>query len=273
MGERIIDLETAYNSIKDRIPFTPDMGIVLGSGLGGFADVLDVTEKIPYSSIEGFPVSTVEGHAGNFLFAEYAGVKLMLMQGRVHFYEGYEMRHVVIPVRLMARLGIKTLLLSNAAGGIRDDLDPGAIMMITDHIKSFVPSPFIHTSPEDFNGVRFYDMSEVYNNELSEKMRQAAKEEGIDLKEGVYLQTTGPEYETPAEIRAYKTLGADAVGMSTTVEAAAANALGVKVAGISCITNKAAGLGGKLSHEEVTETANKVKDSINRLVLNFIGKM
>lgn len=267
------DLETAYNSVKDRIPFKPDMGIVLGSGLGGFADKMDIIEKIPYKTIQGFPISTVEGHAGNFLFAEYAGVKLILMQGRVHYYEGYEMKDVVIPVRLMARLGIKTLLLSNAAGGISDDLNPGAIMMLTDHIKSFVPSPFIHTDASEYNGVRFYDMSFVYDRDLQEKLRAAASEEQIDLKEGVYLQTTGPEYETPAEIRAYKLLGADAVGMSTAVEAAAANALGVKVAGISCITNKAAGLGGKLSHEEVQVTADRVGDQISRLVLNFIGRV
>lgn len=267
------DLEKAYRSIRDRVPFTPDMGIVLGSGLGGFADGLDIIDKIPYKTIEGFPVSTVEGHAGNFLFAEYAGVKLILMQGRVHYYEGYEMKDVVIPVRLMAKLGIKTLLLSNAAGGIGEELDPGSIMMITDHIKSFVPSPFIHTDASEFNGERFYDMSFVYDRDLQEKLRQAAAEESIDLKEGVYLQTTGPEYETPAEIRAYRLLGADAVGMSTAVEAAAANALGVKVAGISCITNKAAGLGGKLNHEEVQQTADKVGDSISRLVLNFIKRV
>ena len=267
------DLETAYNSVKDRIPFKPDMGIVLGSGLGGFADKMDIIEKIPYKTIQGFPTSTVEGHAGNFLFAEYAGVKLILMQGRVHYYEGYEMKDVVIPVRLMARLGIRTLLLSNAAGGISDDLNPGSIMMLTDHIKSFVPSPFIHTDASEYNGVRFYDMSFVYDRDLQEKLRAAASEEQIDLKEGVYLQTTGPEYETPAEIRAYKLLGADAVGMSTALEAAAANALGVKVAGISCITNKAAGLGGKLSHEEVQVTADRVGDQISRLVLNFIGRV
>ena len=164
------DLETAYNSVKDRIPFKPDMGIVLGSGLGGFADKMDIIEKIPYKTIQGFPTSTVEGHAGNFLFAEYAGVKLILMQGRVHYYEGYEMKDVVIPVRLMARLGIKTLLLSNAAGGISDDLNPGSIMMLTDHIKSFVPSPFIHTDASEYNGVRFYDMSFVYDRDLQEKL-------------------------------------------------------------------------------------------------------
>ena len=262
--------ERAYESIKDRFPFEPEVGIVLGSGLVEFVTSINAIERIPYRDIDSFPFSTTVGHAGIFIFAEYNGIKLVIMQGRVHYYEGYETPEVVIPIRVMKLMGIKTLLLSNSAGGISDKLNVGDIMIISDHIASLVPTPFRGVELSLFGGRRFHDMSEVYNSELRELLVTAAKEMSISYGEGVYIQVTGPQYETPAEIRAYKTWGADAVGMSTAIEAAFANALGIRVAGVSCITNKAAGLGGTLSHEEVTMSADRNSMNLSRLVLRFL---
>ena len=263
-------LDAAWKSISDRIPFRPEIGIVLGSGLGDLADRMELKASIDYSEIDGFPVSTVAGHKGRFLFAEYEGRKLVLMQGRVHYYEGYTMPEVVLPVRLMHKMGIKVLVLTNAAGGIAEQLSAGDLMLITDHITSFVPSPLIGKE-EGAVGTMFPDMSSVYDKELCAIMRHTADELGIDLKEGVYLQTTGPNYETPAEITLFRTIGAGAVGMSTAVEAMVACSLGLRIAGVSCITNKAAGLGEeKLLHSDVTKAAAKAAGNFSALLLKFL---
>ena len=220
---------------------------------------------------EGFPVSTVAGHEGRFVFGNIENVPVVIMQGRVHYYEGYDVRDVVMPIRLMGLLGAKTLFLTNAAGGINKSFAQGALMMITDHISSLVPSPLIGGNIDEL-GLRFPDMSEIYTKKLRDIIRESAKELSIALCEGVYIQTTGPNYETPAEIRAYETLGADAVGMSTAIEAMAARHMGLSVCGISCITNMAAGLSPvPLTHEEVKETADRVGADFKRLVKRAIA--
>ena len=266
-------LMTCLKSIREKTDFQPEIGLVLGSGLGAFADRIDVRDTVDYSEIEGFPVSTVAGHKGRFVFG-YVGEKpVVIMQGRVHYYEGYAMSDVVLPTRLMGMLGIKKLILTNAAGGINTSFSAGDIMMITDHITTAVPSPLIGPNLDEL-GPRFPDMSEVYNKELQDIIRVAAAKCDIPLKEGVYVQLTGPNYETPAEIRMCRTLGGDAVGMSTACEAMAANHMGIKVCGISCITNMAAGiLPQKLDHKEVQETADKVADTIRRLIRAVIDTM
>lgn len=266
-------LYKCYESIKDRVPFEPDVALVLGSGLGDFADCIENKVCIPYNEIEGFPTSTVAGHAGMFVLGNIGNIKIIAMKGRVHYYEGYTMDKVVLPIRIMKLLGAKTFVVTNAAGGINTSFTPGDLMMITDQITSFVPSPLIGPNIEEL-GTRFPDMSAIYTKTLQEKMRETAKELGVEIKEGVYLQTTGPAYETPAEIRMFRTLGADAVGMSTTVEATVARHMGMEVAGVSCITNMASGiLDAPLNHKEVQETADKVKKNFGALIKNFILKL
>lgn len=257
-------------SVKARIQFRPEIALVLGSGLGDYAKEMDVKESISYSEIEGFPVSTVPGHEGRFLFGYVKGVPIVAMQGRVHYYEGYPITDVVLPVRLMGLLGAKTVILTNAAGGVNFNFQPGDLMMITDHITTVVPSPLIGANIDEL-GPRFPDMSEVYDKELREIIRQAARNTGISLQQGVYVQLTGPAYETPAEIRMCRIWGADAVGMSTACEAVAARHMGLKVCGISCITNMASGMSGKpLDHKEVQETADRVAEEFKRLVTETI---
>ena len=257
-------------SVKARIQFRPEIALVLGSGLGDYAKEMDVKESISYSEIEGFPVSTVPGHEGRFLFGYVKGVPIVAMQGRVHYYEGYPITDVVLPVRLMGLLGAKTVILTNAAGGVNFNFQPGDLMMITDHITTAVPSPLIGANLDEL-GPRFPDMSEVYDKELREIIRQAARNTGISLQQGVYVQLTGPAYETPAEIRMCRTWGADAVGMSTACEAVAARHMGLKVCGISCITNLASGMSSKpLDHKEVQETADWVAEEFKKLVTETI---
>lgn len=257
-------------SVKARIQFRPEIALVLGSGLGDYAKKMDVKESISYSEIEGFPVSTVPGHEGRFLFGYVKGVPIVAMQGRVHYYEGYPITDVVLPVRLMGLLGAKTVILTNAAGGVNFNFQPGDLMMITDHITTVVPSPLIGANIDEL-GPRFPDMSEVYDKELREIIRQAARNTGISLQQGVYVQLTGPAYETPAEIRMCRTWGADAVGMSTACEAVVARHMGLKVCGISCITNLASGMSGKpLDHKEIQETADRVAEEFKRLVTETI---
>ena len=257
-------------SVKARIQFQPEIALVLGSGLGDYAKEMDVKESISYSEIEGFPVSTVPGHEGRFLFGYVKGVPIVAMQGRVHYYEGYPITDVVLPVRLMGLLGAKTVILTNAAGGVNFNFQPGDLMMITDHITTVVPSPLIGANIDEL-GPRFPDMSEVYDKELRGIIRQAARNTGISLQQGVYVQLTGPAYETPAEIRMCRTWGADAVGMSTACEAVAARHMGLKVCGISCITNMASGMSGKpLDHKEVQETADRVAEEFKKLVTETI---
>lgn len=257
-------------SVKARIQFRPEIALVLGSGLGDYAKEMDVKESISYSEIEGFPVSTVPGHEGRFLFGYVKGVPIIAMQGRVHYYEGYPITDVVLPVRLMGLLGAKTVILTNAAGGVNFNFQPGDLMMITDHITTAVPSPLIGANLDEL-GPRFPDMSEVYDRELRGIIRQAARNTGISLQQGVYVQLTGPAYETPAEIRMCRAWGADAVGMSTACEAVAARHMGLKVCGISCITNLASGMSSKpLDHKEVQETADRVAEEFKKLVTETI---
>ncbi len=232
-----------YESVKDRIPFQPKVALILGSGLGDYGDECQAEGILDYHDIEGFPVSTVAGHKGRFIFTHIGDVPVVLMQGRVHYYEGYQMSDVVLPVRLMKLMGAEILFLTNAAGGVNFDFKAGDFMMITDQISALVPSPLIGPNLDEF-GPRFCDMSQVYDRDLREVLRKAAAELSIDLKEGVYVQFTGPAYETPAEVRMARILGGDAVGMSTACEAVAANHMGMKICGISFISNLACGMTG-----------------------------
>lgn len=270
MNEVFDKLNLAYESVKERIKLKPDIALVLGSGLGQFAELITDKEYIPYNEIEGFPVSTVVGHAGRFVIGKLADKNVIVMQGRVHYYEGYSMAEVVMPIRLMKLMGANTLILTNAAGGVDYDFKPGDLMMITDHITGFVPSPLIGPNI-DMLGTRFPDMSNVYDKKLCEILEETAQSLGISLKKGVYLQTTGPNYETPAEIRMFRGLGAGAVGMSTACEAMAAVHMGMRVAGVSCITNMAAGMSDKaLSHEEVAAVADEISEKFKGLIREFI---
>lgn len=259
-----------YDSFKEKIDFQPEIALVLGSGLGDYAETIDVVATLNYNDIEGFPISTVEGHKGRFIFGYVQGVPVVCMQGRVHYYEGYPMTDVVLPTRLMKMMGAKVLFLTNAAGGVNADYHAGDFMMITDHIMNFVPSPLIGKNIDEL-GVRFPDMSNIYKTELQEIIRNAANNLGIKLQEGVYIQLSGPNYETPTEVKMCRLLGADAVGMSTAAEAVAANHMGMKVCGISCITNMASGiLAQPLSHIEVQETADRVAVDFKKLVTETI---
>ncbi len=273
MGRILDRVEACVRAIRARSDLVPEAAVVLGSGLGGFAEQLRPVAAIDYREIPGFPVSTVEGHAGRFLLGSLGGKQIAVMQGRVHYYEGYAMEDVVLPIRVLGRLGAKQVILTNAAGGIGPGLAPGDLMLLTDHIASFVPSPLIGPN-EDALGTRFPDMTAVYSPLLREKAKAAAKGLGITLKEGVYLQTTGPAYETPAEVRMFARLGADAVGMSTACEAVAARHSGMEVCGISCITNLAAGLGDSpLSHGEVQTAADRAARDFTRLLLALIAAL
>lgn len=252
--------------------FVPKVGLVLGSGLGDFAKTIEDPIVIPYSEIDGFPVSTVMGHEGNYIFGYVKGVPVVCMQGRVHYYEGYSVTDVVLPIRLMGLLGAEILFLTNASGGIADGMKAGDFMLIEDHISIFAPNPLIGKNIDEL-GVRFPDMSSVYRKELKEIICSAAADCGIELKKGVYVQLTGPSYESPAEIQLLKKLGADAVGMSTVVEAIAANHMGMKVCGISLISNLAAGISPTpLSHKEVKEAADKAAPLFVKLVSESIAR-
>ena len=273
MNQTYEKLVKCYEYCRDKVNFIPKVALVLGSGLGNYARNVKVVAEIPYSEIEGFPVSTVAGHDGRFLFGYIEEVPVVLMKGRVHYYEGYSMQDVVLPIRLMKMLGAEILFLTNASGGIKKGFSAGDFMLITDQIASFVPSPLIGKNLDEL-GPRFPDMSEVYNKDLQEIIRETAKEEQIPLQEGVYLQFTGPNYESPAEVRLAGILGADAVGMSTACEAIAANHMGMKICGISCISNLACGISeAPLNHEEVQKTADEKAPLFERLVTKSIVKM
>ncbi len=266
-------LMTCLASVREKVDFKPETALVLGSGLGNYADGIKIVDTIGYTDIEGFPVSTVKGHKGRFVFGYVEEIPVVIMQGRVHYYEGYPMSEVVLPIRLMGMLGAKKVLLTNAAGGVNEAYQSGDFMMITDHIAALVPNPLIGANIEEL-GIRFPDMSEVYSVRLRDVARKCAARCGIDLKEGVYVQFTGPSYETPAEIRMAKSWGGDAVGMSTACEAVAARHMGMEVCGISCITNLAAGLSCKeLNHKEVQETADRAARSFRELVTDIVIHM
>lgn len=268
-------LKKSYDSIKNKIPFTPEVGLVLGSGLGSILDSLKIEAAIPYSEIENFPHSTAPGHKGQFLFVHIGEVPCVLMQGRIHYYEGYDMTDVVKPVRLMALMGVKKVILTNAAGGLQKGMQPGDIMMITDHISQFVPSPLRGENYEE-KGPRFPDMTNVYSQKLQEKAEKLAKEVSLDLKKGVYVQFSGPQFETPTEIKMCTLLGASACGMSTVVEAVALRHMGADVMGFSMITNMAAGLNdAPLDETDVIEIASrrgKVFASFIEQLIKAIGK-
>ena len=263
-------IERCVSAIKEKTELIPEFGVVLGSGLGAFAEEVQSAVTIPFSGLPDFPVSTVPGHTGRFVLGFIGETPVAVLQGRVHYYEGYSMEDVLLPVRVLGVLGAKKLLLTNAAGGIGEGLAAGDLMLITDHIASFMPSP-LRGRNEDALGPRFPDMSAVYDPDLRERMDQAAGELQISLRHGVYLQTPGPNYETPAEIRMYRALGADAVGMSTAIEAIAARHMGIKVCGVSCITNLAAGLSETpLSHEEVQAAADAAGERFRLLLRKFL---
>jgi len=263
-------LNDIVEQIRKITNFVPKVGVVLGSGLGKFTEDIRVIGKIPYSKLNGFPVSTVPGHNGQFIFGYVNKIPVVLMDGRVHYYEGYDMFSVVMPERIMALLGAKVVILTNAAGGIKSSYYPGLLMAITDHISSFVPSPLIGQNIEEI-GTRFPDMTNIYDEELKNLVVRKAHELQVPIREGVYLQTSGPNYETPTEIKMFKTLGADAVGMSTAVEAIALRHMGVRCCGISLITNMAAGINkAELNHDEVKREADAASSRFRKVLWEVI---
>ena len=263
LNQRIHD---AAQYIKDRITEAPTIGLILGSGLGDFADGLENRVVIPFAEIPDFPQPTVEGHAGAFVIGSCQGKTVVALQGRIHYYEGHPQQVITIPVRVMALLGVKQIVLTNACGGVNLNFAPGDLMLISDHINYSGANPLIGQNLDQF-GPRFPDLSDVYTKALRTKISKAAEENGIALRQGVYIMYSGPNYETPAEIRMFRMMGADAVGMSTVPEAIVAAHCGMDVVGISCITNMAAGvLPQKLNHQEVVETAALVHDKFQKLL-------
>jgi len=271
---KIIDkIYAAKASIEKVTDFRPKLALVLGSGLGGFADThMDVRASIDYSDIEYFPVSTVTGHTGRLIFGYVGDVPIVAMQGRVHYYEGNAIEDTVLPIRTLRTLGCDTLILTNAAGGINTDYRVGDFMIIEDHISSLIPSPLRGENVDEL-GVRFPDMSHVYDERMRASAREIARENGIKFHEGVYIQAPGPQYETPTEIKMYRAWGADAVGMSTVCEAIAARHAGYRICGISLITNAAAGLSKTdLTHEEVKAAADLAAAKFATLVSELIKR-
>lgn len=266
------DIKAAADYVRSRLEVIPETAIILGSGLGYMAEDLKPSVVIEYADIPKFPRSTVEGHRGRLVSGNMAGKDVLLMQGRVHYYEGYSMDQVVMPVRLLGLLGVKNLVLTNASGGISDFLNVGDIMVIEDHISSFVKSPLIYDDFDKF-GVRFPDMTHVYDAEFVEILKECYAGLNIPYKSCVYIQVTGPQYETPAEIRMYKLLGADAVGMSTVCEAIAARHMGMRIAGLSSVCNKAAGLGKELSHEDIIVAGDAASEKLQKIIEKFLCKI
>lgn len=266
-------IQEAVDYIKETINVQPSIGLILGSGLGILADEIESPIKIPYQDIPNFPISTVEGHAGQLVIGKLNGANVVAMQGRFHFYEGYSLKEVTYPVRVMKELGVQTLIVTNAAGGINESFEAGDLMLITDHINNMGTNPLIGPNEGEL-GPRFPDMSESYDTELRNIAKKAANELSIKLQEGVYIGNTGPSYETPAEVRALRIIGGDAVGMSTVPEVIVAKHAGLKVLGISCISNMAAGiLNQPLSHDEVMETTEKVRENFLKLVKTIIERL
>ena len=272
MNEVYAKLQDCLKSVREKTDFVPKVAIVLGSGLGDYANDIRVECEISYADIKGFPVSTVPGHAGKFIFGFVGEVPVVCMKGRVHYYEGYPISDVVLPTRLMKMMGAEILFLTNAAGGVNPKFKAGDLMLITDQISVFAPNPLMGPNIEQL-GTRFPDMTEIYDKDLAQIIRDTAKENNVPLQEGVYIQFTGPSYESPAEVRMAGMLGADSVGMSTTVEAIAANHMGMKICGISCICNLAAGLSPTpLTHKEVQEAADKTAPLFKKLVTESVKR-
>lgn len=266
-------LDQAVSFIRSKSSIQPLTGVILGSGLGNVVDAIDIDASIPYSEIPGAKASTVVGHQGRLVIGHAHGHPVAAMQGRVHFYEGYEMDEVMFLARVLGRLGIRQMVVTNAAGGVNAAFTPGDLMLISDHINFMGMNPLRGPNVEEL-GVRFPDMSEAYSRKLIALAKEVAAEQGTAVKEGVYLALSGPTYETPAEIRAFRVLGADAVGMSTVPEVIAAAHMQIPVLGISCITNMAAGmLAQKLDHKEVMETTARVQKEFTALVLGVLGRM
>lgn len=266
-------VKNAIDLIKKKTTINPTIAVTLGSGLGGLADDIKAEAVIRYEDIPGFPASTVSGHAGEFVIGHLKEVPVIAMKGRFHYYEGYPMQKVVLPTRVISALGVKTLIVSNAAGGVNTSYSPSDLMVIKDHINQMGDHPLIGPNDEKI-GPRFPDMSAAYDKRMMDMAHEEAKAMGLQLQSGVYAATTGPTYETPAEVRMFRTLGADAIGMSTVPEVIAASHAGVQVLGISCISNAAAGiLDQPLSHEEVIETTERVKTNFTELVTRIILRM
>ena len=263
--------EHATRIIRARISVEPRIAVVLGSGLGGFADDFDEAVSIPYEDIPGFMRSTAQGHAGQLVVGKVDSVPLLAMKGRVHYYEGYSLEEVTFPMRTFNLLGIKTVILTNAAGGINVQLQQGALMVLSDHLNLMGANPLRGPNDERF-GPRFPDMSTVYSPELQELVVEEAKAIGVEVRRGIYGALTGPSYETPAEILMLRNLGADAVGMSTVPEAIVARHMGLEVLGISCITNMAAGLSdAPINHEEVMATGDRVRETFTALLRKVVS--
>ncbi|MCX7710177.1 MAG: purine-nucleoside phosphorylase [Clostridia bacterium] len=259
--------------LEKKMGVKPEIGVILGSGLGVLAEEIQNPVLVPYKEIPHFPVSTVSGHEGQFVFGMLQNKPVVCMQGRFHYYEGYDLQEVTLPIRVMKRLGITNLIVTNAAGGINESFQSGDLMVIEDHINLLGVNP-LRGKNDDAFGPRFPDMSEAYNAELRAIAKAVAKEIGFEIKAGVYAALSGPTYETPAEIRYLRVIGADAVGMSTVPEVIVANHAGLNVLGISCITNMAAGITGKkLNHSEVMEVANVVRDCFVKLIKGIVLKM
>lgn len=265
-------IKQAASFIREKGVGEIEIGLILGSGLGELGDEVENAIQIPYETIPNFPTSTVEGHAGQLVYGTLGGKKVLAMQGRFHYYEGYSLEMVTFPVRVMKALGIHSVIVTNAAGGLNLDFTPGELMLITDQINFTGVNPLIGPNDNEM-GVRFTDMSQAYDKEYQGIVRNVAKEMNLDLKEGVYMGFTGPTYETPAEIKMARVIGADAVGMSTVPEVIVARHSGLRVIGVSCITNLAAGMQASLNHAEVVETTERVKESFKTLVKNILASI
>ena len=263
-------IKTAGEYIAHRSKYSPTIGLILGSGLGTLAELIDEPEIYPYEELPNFPVSTIEGHKGRLVIGKLQGKTVLAMEGRFHYYEGYEMEEVTFPVRVMKLLGINTIIVTNAAGAINTDFKPGDLMIINDHINLSGNNPLIGKNLDAF-GTRFPDMSTAYNKKYIDIVKNVANSLNIDIKDGVYAMMSGPTYETPAEIRMLRTIGTDAVGMSTVPEVIVANHSQIKVIGISCLTNMAAGiLTQPLNHQEVIDTSKKAQTNFIKLMKGII---
>ncbi len=279
--EETVTLDSIYDqsqraaaAVLERVRYRPTMGVVLGSGLGAFVEGLADKTVIPYQEIPGFPVSKVHGHAGNLVFGHIGGKEMVVMQGRVHFYESGDMHRTTFPIRVLRQLGCTKMVVTNAAGAVNRTFAPGDLMLITDHINLMMGGGPLIGENDDRFGPRFPDMSEAYDRELSDVLRQTAQRMALTLREGVYCAFHGPEYETPAEIRMAEVLGADAVGMSTVPEVVVANHMGIRCAGVSCLSNMAAGINvGRLSHDDVMEVSATVARNFVELLSKAIVEM